>query len=783
MSWDELRTRLRQEIDKRVDVGLCFIGASPQAGFSTAQSVPPGKFFFDLDELPERIGLLRECLPSEVEAVVRDADNISRRHFRLLGYDDLSYGTGPQKEIDWHLDAVHQKRTSLIPWYKIDFLDFELAGDHKVIWELNRHHHLVALAQAWLFTRKEKYAREAIDQWYSWQRANPYPRGINWASSLEVAFRSLSWLWLRHLLEGWSAFPSDFPVDLQRALALNGRHIDRYLSTYFSPNTHLLGEAVALFFIGTLCPEISTAQRWQYRGWKIIQEEAQRQIRPDGVHFEQSLYYHVYALDMFLHARLLASRNGVAIPASLDDVIRKMLRVTQALAQAGPPQGYGDDDGGRLFDSKRNRIEHMKDPLAIGAAVFRDETLGASVSPTAEAIWLTGQEAVANAANLERSSFTPKSCYFPHGGLYIAASNDSSPQQMVIHAGPPGPGRAGHWHADALSVTLSFGGRPWLIDPGTFAYIASGTERDQFRGTRAHNTLAADELDQAQPEGSFAWSALPETRTECWITGATFAFFSGSHSGYERLAHPLRHRRFVFHLNGNFWLVRDVAEGAGSHLLETSWHFAHDLALATIENGFVASPAIETDPASAGCLTLLPVPDPRFTSEMVTEFVSPVYGTKIPAPVLRCSANIPMPAEHAMLLIASSQPFAQTGRFTRTAGEISSSATPAAVYSYDCSPNMHHMIFGTLAPTPWIHGPWASDATFFYICLNGQRVTHLVCCGASFLRCRGESFFLRDSPIQYVEWAHHDGVSRAFSSDETVTRSLSERAHEANILV
>ena len=179
---------------------------------------------------------------------------------------------------------------------------------------------------------------------------------------------------------------------------------------------------------------------------------------------------------------------------------------------------------------------------------------------------------------------------------------------------------------------------------------------------------------------------------------------------------------------------------------------------------------------------LLPVPDPRFTSEMVEEFVSPVYGTKMPAPVLRCSANIPTPAEHAMLLVASSGP-ATTARFVRTVEEISSPSAPTAVYSYDCSPNMHHMIFGKLESTPWTHDSWASDATFLYVGLDGQRVTHLICCGASFLCLRGDSLFSCDTPIQYVEWTNQGGVSRAFSSDETAARSLSERAHAANILV
>src|SRR5438445_708660 len=101
-----------------------------------------------------------------------------------------------------------------------------------------------------------KFAREIFNQWQHWHAENPYPVGINWASSLEVAFRSLSWIWTYFLLADSPAMLPGFRGEWLRALSINGRHIENYLSTYFSPNTHLLGEAVALFFIGTVCPEI-----------------------------------------------------------------------------------------------------------------------------------------------------------------------------------------------------------------------------------------------------------------------------------------------------------------------------------------------------------------------------------------------------------------------------------------------------------------------------------------------------------------------------------------------
>src|SRR5438874_955371 len=80
-------------------------------------------------------------------------------------------------------------------------------------------------AKAYWLTGREQLITELLALWYHWQKENSYPIGVNWASSLEVAFRSLSWLWVRHLLAECRVVPQRFWADLTRALALNGRHI------------------------------------------------------------------------------------------------------------------------------------------------------------------------------------------------------------------------------------------------------------------------------------------------------------------------------------------------------------------------------------------------------------------------------------------------------------------------------------------------------------------------------------------------------------------------------
>ena len=759
MSWSEVQTRSGQELSKRLDLALYRAGLQPAHNGLRVATPATGKFFFSAGDLPERVSMLRTHLGSEAGAIVREADEICAHRFYLLGYTGLEYGA----EVDWHLDAVHGKRAPLRPWFKINFLDFEEVGDHKVTWELNRHQHLVTLAKAWCLTRQDRYVIELLKQWDSWQRANPYPLGMNWGSSLEVAFRSLSWLWVRELLSDCPAVDAGFGPRLLDALALHGRHIEKYLSTYFSPNTHLLGEAVALFFLGTLCPQLPAAARWQKDGWQMVLQEADRQVRADGVYFEQSLYYHVYALDFFLHARILAACNGREIPAAFDQTLQKMLEVVDKVSQAGPPGGFGDDDGGRVFNPRRNRAEHLSDPLALGAAIFPANGI-TSASLTEESIWLCGDPVKLHTALPPSGSTELEPKAFEAGGIYVMASSKGLSQQMVVDAGPHGTGRGGHAHADALSVTVSVEGRPWLVDPGTFCYISLGNERDWFRGTGAHNTLRIDGLDQAVPDGPFAWSSRPEVSAEWWESGASYTLFVGSHTGYCRLADPVVHRRFVFHLHGECWLVRDVVEGKQSHEVEIAWHFAAEMRVSAVEGGFLAEPVGDPRIGSSKCwgLFLLPAQRDGWICESKQERVSPAYGLALSAPVLRCRAQVQLPAEQATLIVPATNNN-EAGKFMR----IGPAAPPQSwsAYRYESAGTQHYVVFaGERAPS-WTVGPWESDARFLYCAAVDHRVTHLIVSRASHVKLGDREVFVRQGKVDQLEWTNRGGEPQLYPAD------------------
>jgi hypothetical protein len=83
---------------------------------------------------------------------------------------------------------------------------------------------------------------------------------------------------------------------------------------------------------------------------------------------------------------------------------------------------------------------------------------------------------------------------------------------LAFDCGPPAPAfLPAHAHADALSFQLWIDGQPVVVDPGTFTY-EPGPDRDWFRSTAAHSTVAIDGRNQFELWGTFRSGPLPQVR-------------------------------------------------------------------------------------------------------------------------------------------------------------------------------------------------------------------------------------------------------------------------------
>jgi hypothetical protein len=333
-----------------------------------------------------------------------------------------------------------------------------------------------------------------------------------------------------------------------------------------------------------------------------------------------------------------------------------MLEALLFLGRAGSPPRFGDDDGGRVFDPRRNRGEHLLDPLATGAILFHRGDFKRAAGPLREeTIWLLGPQGVKVWDEMEATPRESSSASLPAAGFYMLSS-DQPASQLVVDCGPLGTQSGGHGHADALSIVLRSHGSDLLIDPGTYEYAGEGGERDIFRGTAMHNTVRVDGVDQAEPATAFSWRRLTQANVEKWIQGTGFDLFVGSHDGYQRLAQPVTHRRWIFSLRRNMYLVHDAIEGTGRHKLEIFWHLGPDLNL-------IAEGLFRMRRASAG-MALLPAGQ-GWAEELRRDSWSPAYGKKANATVAVFSTESEVPRDFGAMLVALKEALQGPGRLMR----------------------------------------------------------------------------------------------------------------------
>jgi hypothetical protein len=596
--------------------------------------------------------LMDDRLPGEAADLVAAADQRCDARFDVLGYRALSFGN----PIDWRWDPVNEQRSPIRHWCLIDPLDPEMVGDSKVTWELNRLQWLVTLGQADRMTGDPRYSRVASAAFDAWLDHNPPGLGINWSSSLEVSYRLIAWCWTLALFAG---SPFLTPERLQRAVAaiwVHARHVERFLSYYSSPNTHLTGEALGLFYAAVVFPEFRESARWRDLGQRILVDEAARQVTADGVYFEQATCYQRYTIEIYLHFLLLAERNGIALPEVVPETFDRLLGFLTAICGSdGRMPRIGDEDGGWLLPLARRAPDDCRGVAAAAAAwTGRADLKWLAGGLTPEVIWLLGREGVDRFERLPASAGDRTSRAYRDGGYVIMRDERGrDAHELIFDTGPLGCSVTGaHGHADLLSVQCQAWGERYLVDAGTYCYTPEPAWRDFFRGTRAHSTVLVDDEDQAVPAGPFAWESRPTARLRAWTRTADFELADAEHDAYGRLADPVRHRRRVLFLRAGYWVIVDDLVGRAEHQIEVRYQFSPRTLLRGPEPWFLAAgergggvwlsahASAPVDPCiRAGCV------DP------IDGWVSTQYGQRRPAPNLAFRVSARLPVSIVTLLI------------------------------------------------------------------------------------------------------------------------------------
>lgn len=564
-----------------------------------------------------------KALPNTMDATVYRvaADKVLAGKFDIFALQETRLGFPPC----WNRDPLTGIDVPLIFGKHVDCRDSAVVGNIKYLWEPNRHHELVVIAQAWFLTGERKYldgCRTLLDSWFE---QCPYPLGVNWYSSHEHSVRLANWAVAWGLLTTASRRDAESPsvsgtnhdggreaeifcgsagaAFKQRWLQSVRQHchfIAGHFSRYSSANNHLFGEYMGLFIGSVVWPCWRESARWKDVAREGLEREAIKQNTADGVNREQAIWYQHEVADMMLLSGLIGRANGLDFSREYWRRLEKLLEFFEATMDvAGNVPMFGDaDDAVMVRFSREHDFNVYRSLLATGAVLFERPDFAVKARRFDDkSRWLLGDEGKDRFAEL---LVTPRPVpdvedrLFPEGGYYVLGDCLDTPDEIRLTAdvGPVGYlSIAAHGHSDALSFTLSIAGTECLIDPGTYAYLGEPEWREYFRGTSAHNTIVVDGENQSLSGGPFIWLRKGNARVREYHAESGSSRLVAEHDGYSRLSAPVLHRRQIdFDKRAAVITVSDYLIGKGEHAVEWSWHFAEAVAV-VLEAGRVIARA------------------------------------------------------------------------------------------------------------------------------------------------------------------------------------------------
>ena len=790
MSSDEVLHRLRErwycEADRiRFKIGsgtetdreLEALAASHASFKEYLQRGPARRFYAATQNRDAVCALIDHRYQGWLDRAVAEAGRLCEHRLDLLGHTGVSLG----QKIDWHCDPVFGYQWPRRYWADYDLVHSS-AVDPKVIHELNRHQHLPRLAKAFFLTGEERYAAEALAQMESWIEQNPRWNGVNWQSSLEIAVRAMSWMWTIFLLMSSKSFDEQAARRILKSLFAQLDHVYRYPSVYSSPNTHLIGEAAALFIGGLLFSEFPRARQWRQFGAITLVNEMERQVSAEGVYKELSSYYHCYATDFYVHVLALAKLNRFTFPEWMWHRLSQMLEFVLHLTR---PDGkiplLGDDDGGRVLALSLQDYSSFCDGLSSGAVLFgRGDFKQQAGGFFEESLWLLGDDAWTIFTSLSTEPVLQPSRFYADSGYAFQRSGwGREDNHVVFDCGGLGMGSGGHGHADALSFTLFGGGRELLIDPGTSVYNCAPEWRSFFRSTQAHNTVVVDRASQSEANDTFAWKRKGNARVSQHISLPGIEYVDGEHDGYTRLPQQVTHRRRLVHVRPNYWIVLDELRGSGEHDFEFLYHFAPDAELMV----FGEEPRGEVDcrvrVREAGLHMFLYASGP-LQAEAVCGQTQPIqgwssqrYGAHGPSPVLRAALHSFTPAAMMSFVVPGREP-KRSRRFQANGGN----AIAAAISDGDYD-DISIMSSGD-SELKLID--YTMRGEFFWMRLQNGSLKQLLAVNAHRFSCAGETIFEGRETIPYVMahfWENGMVIERGEHEGKVYVRDMRDRQFQS----
>ena len=580
--------------------------------------------------------LFETYCPGEANLIFARAKLAMEHRVDLLGSGLIDLG----RSINWHKDYKSQYDWPMDYMRDINYNNPERPSDVKFPWEVSRLQWLIPVGQAYLLSQDERYAELVKDILLDWIKHNPYACGINWACTMEVALRILTWTWFFHVFKAIQVWQNQvFQEQFLTMLYLHADFTERHLEYSDINGNHYTADAAGLVFAGLFFGESDAPLRWQDKGWVILRDELPKQVFSDGVDFEASVPYHRLVLELFFLPACYRKAQNLHVPIEYNDSLCRMAQFSASYAQPGGTVPlWGDADDARALPFGNQHInDHRYLPAYIGYLLENKSLMTPPAGSFGEHFWMYGASAVSQIQQ-EQKDTQITSCMFPQGGFYIMRN---SHDHVFIVCGPLGlGGRGGHGHNDCLSFEAVLDEVKLISDCGAYVYTASYKERNLFRSTDYHNTPCIDDEEINRfIRWDYLWTLHNDAKpiVEVWQPGFDFDYFCGVHTGYQRLPDPVTPRREItLNHREHSLTIQDEILCNGRHKVSIPLHLAPNI------EASISDRDINTITLQAGQkrFTLCWEGSSKWMVEIVKARISPSYGVVVPIQKLLWQANI-----------------------------------------------------------------------------------------------------------------------------------------------
>ena len=471
--------------------------------------------------------------------------------------------------INWHRNPLNGNRWRAdAPWARV-LTENTQVGDVKLGWEVGRFPQAYVMARNAAFVPESAFDLSAafFSQIRSFLDCNPSGRGIHWNSGQEIALRMMAWLFGLHVFSHTCRIPTDLQADINKYISTCGTHIAQHIeyardSVY---NNHLLSEAIGLYVAGRVLPDSETGRGWAVEGRRLLEQEADRQIYPDGGYLQQSHNYHRFAIQIYVWAHAFAKAQGDPVPTSWIRALERSLDLL--LAHHNPTDGrlpnYGANDGSLPLPMSTCDFSDFRPTLQAVSVMTRQERVFLPGPWDEMATWFHGPDAL----NLPFRKSSRTSVSFSYTGYHVLRGR----QQENFGSLRCGSVLDRFSQIDMLHLDLWWRGHNVLVDPGSYLYNGPEKWHNHFVRTGSHNTVQVDDRDQMIHFRKFKCLYWTNANLLRFVDDADWTLCVGEHYGYQR--HPGRcvHKRSVLFLKDDFWVVVDRIEGSGTHRIRLHW--------------------------------------------------------------------------------------------------------------------------------------------------------------------------------------------------------------------